>query len=74
MEAPGSALPPHLAFAFAFSHQYMTMALTEDEKASSSFAEDTQRTRLQRWFAPTTEYLAHWGIETNGFVFAAVSC
>ncbi|KAL1943828.1 hypothetical protein VTO73DRAFT_3646 [Trametes versicolor] len=44
----------------------MTMALTEDEKASSSFAEDTQRTRLQRWFAPTTEYLAHWGIETNG--------
>ncbi|EIW55543.1 uncharacterized protein TRAVEDRAFT_50029 [Trametes versicolor FP-101664 SS1] len=42
------------------------MDLPEDEKANSSFAEDTQRTRLQRWFAPTSEYLAHWGIETNG--------
>lgn len=51
----------------------MTMELPEDEKASSSFADDTQRTRSQRWFAPTTEYLAHWGIETNGFVFVAVS-
>ena len=27
-----------------------------------------QTSRAQRWFKTTTEFLAHWGIETNGWV------
>ncbi|EIW55544.1 cytosine-purine permease [Trametes versicolor FP-101664 SS1] len=43
------------------------MGSYEDEKAGSDASQDVvPATRLQRYFASTSEFLTHWGIETNG--------
>ena len=52
-------------------------ASAEDEKTSSVADESanvhdevTPTSRAQRWFKKTTDSLAHWGIETNGWVIS----
>lgn len=47
------------------------MGSSEDEKVSSNSSLDVvPQSRLQQWFASTSEFLTHWGIETNGSVFS----
>ncbi len=47
------------------------MGSYEDEKAGSDASQDVvPPTRLQRWFVSTSEFLTHWGIETNGYVLS----
>ncbi|KAI0634844.1 cytosine-purine permease [Trametes polyzona] len=42
------------------------MGLSEDEKTSSISDDVVSTTRYQQWLASTTDFLSHWGIETNG--------
>ncbi|CDO75439.1 hypothetical protein BN946_scf184693.g8 [Trametes cinnabarina] len=42
------------------------MGNLEDEKTSSIFEEGVPKTRLQRCYASTTDFLSRWGVETNG--------
>ncbi|KAI0371277.1 cytosine-purine permease [Pilatotrama ljubarskyi] len=42
------------------------MDSVEDEKTRSILEDGPPPTKVQRWFASLTEFLSHWGIETNG--------
>ncbi|KAH9849624.1 cytosine-purine permease [Lenzites betulinus] len=42
------------------------MGAPEDEKASSTSDSVLPQTSVQKWYTSTTEFLSHWGIETNG--------
>ncbi|KAI0360457.1 cytosine-purine permease [Trametes cingulata] len=42
------------------------MSSLDDEKTSSIFEASSPPTRIQRWFASLSDFLSHWGIETNG--------
>ena len=45
----------------------------EDEKTSSvvdDHVDELPTTRTQQWMKKTTTFLAHWGIETNGWVWS----
>ncbi|OSD08769.1 cytosine-purine permease [Trametes coccinea BRFM310] len=42
------------------------MGTLDDEKTSSVSDDRVSNTRIQGWLASTTQFLARWGVETNG--------